>query len=259
MEYFKHPSGHEIAYRRNDGDGDVGVVFLGGFMSDMEGSKAAFLHDFCAAAGLNFVRFDYFGHGSSGGDFMQGSISIWKDDVLEVVARLTGEKRLILVGSSMGAWLMMLVAQEREMHRKIAGMIGIAAAPDFTADVKGMLSAAQRDDLAARGHTSILPRECNRDDAFSLTITRKLLDDGDSHLILGGRALDVPDVPVHLLHGMEDHDVPYSKSIALSKLLPQEGTLITLVPGADHRMSSPGNLTLQRETVERALRNAATC
>lgn len=138
-QYLKTSEGGSIAYQHTNGR-SPGIVFLGGLMSDMQGTKANYLSEFCHKIGHSFIRFDYFGHGSSSGNFQQGTIGRWKQDALTVLDELTTEPQ-ILVGSSMGGWLMILVARERK--ERIAGLIGIASAPDFTKTIVDSLDLDQ--------------------------------------------------------------------------------------------------------------------
>jgi pimeloyl-ACP methyl ester carboxylesterase len=227
------PQGATIAYRRFAG-GAPGIVFLGGFRSDMTGIKALFLEDYCRRCGRAYVRFDYFGHGRSSGDFADGTVSRWRDDSVAVIDSLT-EGRQILVGSSMGGWLMVLAALARP--ERIAGLVGIAAAPDATTDLmSARFSEAQRRELYEKGRV-ILPSEF---DPAGYLYTRTLIEDGDQNLVL--RA-PIPLVcPVRLLHGMEDRSVPWQQSLRLAERLESEDVALTLVKDGDHRLSRDEDL-----------------
>jgi pimeloyl-ACP methyl ester carboxylesterase len=237
--------GVDLAYRRRRAaqPSQIGanqehatIVFLGGFKSDMTGSKATALDDFCNARGLGFLRFDYSGHGASGGDFLDGTISRWAADALAVIDRLTGGP-LILVGSSMGGWIMLLAALAR--RDRVRGLVGIAAAPDFTEDLiwRG-LSGTDQHRLMTHGRLE-QPSEYSAD---PYVITRALIEDGRRHLLLGG-SIDL-DMPVRLLHGMADPDVPYRHALRLAEKLASRDVRITLVKDGDHRLSRPGDLAL---------------
>src|SRR6185437_11332906 len=202
--------GATIAYRRSAGK-SPGVVFLGGFMSDMTGTKATTLHQFCAARGQAFLRFDYFAHGASSGDFAAATVGRWKDDTLAALDRLT-EGPLVLVGSSLGGWLMLLAALARP--ERIAALVGIAAAPDATeALMWRRFPDAVRDAILGEGAARI-PSDYSPE---GYLITRALIEDGRNHL------LPESDVaiacPVRLLHGMADPDVPFQTSIELARRL----------------------------------------
>jgi pimeloyl-ACP methyl ester carboxylesterase len=198
--------GATIAYHRRDGAAP-GIVFLGRFRSDMTGAKALFLEDYCRRNGRAFVRFDYFGHGESSGDFADGTIGRWRDDALAVIDSLT-EGKQILIGSSMGGWIMVLAALARP--ERVHALIGIAAAPDFTADLlPRRLSEAQSREIEEQGRTT-LPSDY---DPAGYLYTKALIDDGNRNLVLRGEiALTCP---ARLLHGMADQSVPGGRACAL--------------------------------------------
>ena len=221
------------------------VVFLGGFKSDMTGAKATALDEFCNARGLDFLRFDYSGHGASSGDFLDGTISRWTADALAVVDRLTSGP-LILVGSSMGGWIMLLVALQR--RERIKGLIGIAAAPDFTEElIWGGLSGGDQHRLMTQGRLE-QPSEYSTE---PYVITRALIEDGRRHLLLQGAtagSIDL-DMPVRLLHGMADPDVPYRHSLCLAEKLAARDVRVALIKDGDHRLSRPEDLALLCDAV----------
>jgi pimeloyl-ACP methyl ester carboxylesterase len=238
--------GSFLAYRRRsasgDGIGRPGIVFLGGFKSDLSGTKATALDAFCCARRLGFLRFDYSGHGASGGDFLHGSISRWTADALAAIDRLT-EGPLILVGSSMGGWIMLLVALAR--HERVKGLVGIAAAPDFTeALIWQGLPAAARAQLLKAGRLE-RPSEYS---ANPTVITRTLIEDGRKHLLLGGPIAIA--VPVRLLHGTADRDVPHGLSLRLAERLVSEDVVVSLVKDGDHRLSRPQDLARLRAAID---------
>jgi len=213
--------------------GAPGVMFMGGFASDMTGIKAITLDRFCRERGQGYLRFDYRGHGASEGEFRDGTISAWLQDSLEVFDKLTAGPQ-ILVGSSMGGWLMLLLAVRRS--ERIAGLVGIAAAPDFTEDIWQRFSGAEQDELMTRG-------EVARPSAYSdnpYVITRALIEDGRRHHLLDGEiALDCP---VRLLHGMADTDVSPAKSLRIAEKLWGNDVVATLIKDGDHRLSQPQDL-----------------
>jgi pimeloyl-ACP methyl ester carboxylesterase len=210
-----------------------GVVFMGGFASDMTGIKAMTLDRFCRQRGQAYLRFDYRGHGASGGEFRDGTIGGWLQDSLDVFDKLTAGPQ-ILVGSSMGGWLMLLLALRRS--ERIAGLAGIAAAPDFTEDIWQGFSKAQQDELMARG-------EVTRPSAYNdnpYIITRALIEDGRRHFLLDSEiALHCP---VRLLHGMADADVSPAKSLRIAEKLRGNDAVVTLIKDGDHRLSRPQDL-----------------
>lgn len=232
--------GATIAFRRTAGDGP-GVVFLGGYKSDMTGTKAMALEAHCRARGRAFVRFDYQGHGASSGRFEDGTIGLWAGDAVEVLDRLT-EGPQILVGSSMGGWLMLLAALARK--ERIAGLVGIAAAPDFTEDlIWAGLDEAARARLEAEGAIRE-PSEYGEPYVY----TRALVEDGRRHLLLRGK---IPlGCPARLLHGMRDPDVPWRTSLRLAEALAGDDVRVTLVKDGDHRLSRDRDLALLTDSLD---------
>lgn len=243
-QFLETPQRRRIAFHRTAGAGP-GVVFLGGFRSDMSGTKALHLEDWARATGRAFLRFDYSGHGESSGDFEQGCIGDWAEDAMDAIASLT-EGPQILVGSSMGGWISLLAA--REMPDRVAGLVGIAAAPDFTEDgMWASFSAAQRDTLLHNGRLE-LPSDYS-DEPY--VITRRLIDEGRTRLVLRS-PLHLP-FPVRLLQGTDDADVPVSVALRLLDHAESPDLRLTLVKGADHRFSSPECLALTTRTLEEML------
>jgi pimeloyl-ACP methyl ester carboxylesterase len=234
--------GVELAWRRLPGRGP-GLVFLGGFNSDMTGSKAEDLAAFCAATGRAFLRFDYSGHGTSGGRFEDGTIGRWAADAAAVLDALT-EGPQILVGSSMGGWIALLLALRRP--GRVAGLVGIAAAPDFTTRIEAALPPEIRAIIDSDG---VWHRPSAYGDPYP--ITRALLEDGRQHLLL-----DAPvriDVPVRLLHGQQDPDVPWELSLRTAAALTGQDVEVTLVKDGDHRLSRPQDLRLLRRVLSALL------
>ncbi|HEX9858678.1 MAG TPA: alpha/beta hydrolase [Paracoccaceae bacterium] len=241
------PQGRRIAYQQIAGRGP-GVVFLGGFKSDMEGSKAQYLQGWAEATGRAFLRFDYSGHGMSGGNFLEGAIGDWFEDALAVITTLTTGPQL-LVGSSMGGWIALLVA--RAVPERVAGLVGIAAAPDFTEDsMWAGFDAAQRAALLADGRVE-LPSDY-ADEPY--VITRRLIEEGRSRLVLRG-PLSLP-FPVRLLQGTADTDVPPAVALRLLDHATGPDIRLTLVKGADHRFSTPECLALIAASLAELLREA---
>ena len=240
-ESLARPHGATIAYHRLAGM-LPGIVFLGGFRSDMTGTKALYLEEYCRRRGRAYVRFDYFGHGASSGDFASGTIGRWRDDAVAILDSLT-EGKQILVGSSMSGWIMLLAALARP--ERIAALVGIAAAPDFTEELLwGRLTPAQRREIDEQGRV-VLPSDY---DPAGYLYTRALIEDGRKHLLLGK---PVPvDVPVRLLHGMRDESVPWRLSLRLAELLASQDVVVTLVKDGDHRLSTPADLALLAQTLD---------
>ena len=233
--------GATIAYHHSPGQ-TPGVIFLGGFMSDMTGTKATTLESFCRERGRAFTRMDYQGHGQSSGQFADGTIGLWSEDAVAVLDAVT-EGRQVLVGSSMGGWIMLIAALAR--RERVAGLVGIASAPDFVLRMWDTFSEEQRRTLARNGvfHE---PSEYSEE---PYTITMKLIEDGRDHLLLD-KPIDL-DCPVRLLHGMRDPDVPWQVSIELAGALVGTDVRVTLVKDGDHRLSTESDLKLLCETVEK--------
>lgn len=236
--------GRQIAYHATAGQGP-GIVFLGGFKSDMTGTKALYLQDWAAAQGRAFLRFDYSGHGQSSGDFLDGAIGDWFEDALAAITHLTTGPQ-ILIGSSMGGWISLLVA--KAIPQRIAGLVGIAAAPDFTEDsMWASFSADQRQALAQTGRVE-LPSDYS--DA-PYVITRRLIEEGRGRLVLRD-PLDLP-FPLRLLQGTDDTDVPPAVALRLLDHVTCSDARLTLVKGADHRFSTPDCLDLITRSVSELL------
>ena len=235
------PDGATIAYRQLAGKSPT-VLFLPGFKSDMTGAKALCAEALCRARGQAFVRLDYRGHGESSGDFLDGTIGQWAGDVVAALDQLT-EGPVVLVGSSMGGWLMVLAALARP-HR-IAAMLGLAAAPDFTEDlIRGGLS---RDQLARIDKLGSIDLANDYDDGDPYTITKALLDEARDHLVLA-RPIKI-DCPVRLIHGQKDEDVPYETSLRLARQLTSVDVEVTLVKEAGHRLSEDEDLARLKRTL----------
>ncbi|MEJ0072192.1 MAG: alpha/beta hydrolase [Pseudomonadota bacterium] len=228
-----------IAYHRHPGR-SPGIVFLGGFRSDMTGTKATFLEDLARTRGQAFLRFDHFGHGVSSGRFEDATVSRWAADAIRVLDSLT-EGPQILIGSSMGGWIMLLAARAR--LARIHGLIGIAPAPDFTAELMWpRFSEAQRSALLRDGIIH-LPSEYGD----PVPITRALIEDGARNALLGA-PIEI-DRPVRLLHGMDDPDVPYTHSFRIVEHLRARDVRLTLIKDGDHRLSRDQDLALLAQTV----------
>ena len=233
--------GRRLAYHRAPGAGP-GVVFLGGFRSDMTGTKAQFLEDWARRAGRACLRFDYTGHGASSGDFADGCIGDWLSDAADALTRLSAGPQ-ILVGSSMGGWIALLLA--RRFPARVAGLVGIAAAPDFTEDsMWPALSPAARARLMAEGRVAV--ESAYASDGY--VITRRLIEDGRRHLVLRD-PLPLP-FPVRLLHGTADEDVEVAVALRLLAHADCPDMRLTLVKDADHRLSGPAELALIARTLE---------
>ncbi len=235
---FLETTHHRLAYLKQNGDGPT-VMFCSGFKSDMTGTKAAALAAYCEARGQSFLRFDYSGHGQSAGDFMEGSIGQWKRDTLAVLDVCT-QGEVILVGSSMGGWLSLLVALERP--ERVKALVGVACAPDFTERlIWEKLSPEQQEGLLRDG--VFYAPSCYGEAPYP--ITRHLIEEARTHLLLD-KELSIKS-PIHLLHGTKDEDVPVEIAKILVNKLPQ--TTLTLIEGGNHRLSEAEDLHLLCEAV----------
>lgn len=235
-----------LAYAYTPG-ASPGVLFLPGFRSDMTGGKARHLEAHCVAQGRAYCRFDYAGHGASEGRFEDGSIGDWSRDALHMVDHVLPGP-LVLVGSSMGGWIMLLVAQARP--ERIAGLVGVAAAPDFTVDlIEPGLSEAERSELERSGVVR-LPSAYGS----PTPITRHLLVESARHLVLR-RPLPIR-CPVHLLHGQEDPDVPWSTSLRLAACLESPAVTVELIKDGDHRLSREEDLRRIASALDRIVAQA---
>ncbi|MFD0980924.1 alpha/beta fold hydrolase [Tropicimonas aquimaris] len=242
-EFLTTRQGRKIAFRRIAGTGPV-VVFLHGLRSDMEGTKALHLEQWARDTGRAFLRFDCSGHGLSGGTFEEGCIGDWAEDAAEVLAELT-EGPLVLVGSSMGGWLSLLMA--RAMPERMAGLVTIAAAPDFTEDgFWAGFTDAQKAALETDGQVA-LPS----DYGDPLIVTRRMIEDGRDRLVLR-TPLPLP-FPTRFLQGTADLDVDMSVALRLLDHAEGDDMRLTLLKGADHRFSEPSDLALIASTVEEVI------
>jgi pimeloyl-ACP methyl ester carboxylesterase len=221
-----------LAYHHLKGRGPA-VLFCGGYTSDMTGTKALALESWCRAQGRAYVRFDYSGHGRSDGRFEDGTLGSWAADAVAIVDQVTVGP-LVVVGSSMGGWIMLLVALARP--ERVRALLGIAAAPDFTEDLLlAEATEAQRRDLERQGFW-LQPSA----DGPPSPVTARLIEDGRRHLLLRGPI--AIRCPVHLLHGQRDPDVPWDTALRLADRLQSEDVTIELVKSGDHRLSTEADL-----------------
>lgn len=229
--------GTEIAYDRSLGAGP-GIVYLGGFRSNMDGRKALYVQGLCESLGLAFVRFDYAGHGVSSGRFEEGSLSLWLADSLAVLDQLTTGPQ-ILVGSSMGAWLMIHVALARS--NRIQALVGIASAPDFTDDFS-LLNAQQHEDLKSNGFCT-----CHSSQGEPYIISQAFVDDSLQYRLLD-KSLPIH-CPVRLLHGTQDQSVSWQQSLKLSQQLQSLDIELILFKNGDHRLANNKQLSRLAEVI----------
>jgi pimeloyl-ACP methyl ester carboxylesterase len=232
-EIFYPGDGREIAYCKTEGS-TPGVFWLGGFMSDMSGIKATFLESQSKKRGQAFMRFDYSGHGASAGDFEANNIGTWLQDALDVFDNLTTGPQIV-VGSSMGGWIGMLLTLARP--DRVAGLVGLAAAPDFTEDVYQQLSEEEKRQVEEEGVLYI-----PSDYGSPYPLSRHLFEDGRRHLLLHKK---VPiTCPVRLIHGKKDPDVPWQKSEKTLSMIESDDKKVIWVDDGDHRLSRDHDLQL---------------
>lgn len=241
-QFLQRPDGQKIAYHAKPGARDAGFIWLGGFKSDMDGTKAIALETWAAENKAPYIRFDYFGHGQSSGEFTAGTISRWLEDTLAVLDQL-GKGPQVLIGSSMGGWLALLAALARP--ERVAGLLLIAPAPDFTEDLMwNTYSPSVRAQLEA-GKPYHEPTEYD-DEPY--IITPELIRDGRKHLIM--RSEIAIDCPVRIVHGQRDPDVPWERSLQLAERLRSTDVDILYLKSGDHRLSD-------KRGIEAILRSAA--
>ncbi|MGQ3080954.1 MAG: alpha/beta hydrolase [Allorhizobium sp.] len=222
------------------------LVWLGGYRSDMSGTKAIEMDALAAEQGITAVRFDYSGHGVSGGEFAKGTISRWTEEALAVIAA-SGVSKVVLIGSSMGGWIALRVIQEARrlnLPFKVDGLVLIAPAPDFTSDlIEPSLTDAERQSLAERGYFEEPSEYSPEPNIF----TRALMEDGNENRVLTG--LIETGCPVHILQGMKDPDVPYQHALKLMEFLPLDDVVLTLIRDGDHRLSRPEDIDRMKAAI----------
>ena len=245
LQFHAMPEGQRIAFRFAAGQGPA-LVFLPGYMSDMDGSKATALFDWACEHGRACLLLDYSGCGRSDGDFADGTLSTWRDEVLALIdAHIAGQ--VVLVGSSMGGWLMLLAALK--LGERLAGMIGIAAAPDFT---DWGYSAEQKEQLAS----GAVVREENPYGPEPTPTYPRFFADGQALRRLD-ETIEIV-APTRLLHGQRDADVPWQISQRLADGLRSDAVQLTLIKDGDHRLSRPQDIALLLRTVEGLLQQLET-
>lgn len=245
VEYLKRENKPDLAYRvsnvAQNAENQPTVMFLGGFRSDMEGTKAQFLEDKAQELGLSYVRFDYSGHGVSKGDFQDGCIGDWAEDALSILDELTTGK-VMLIGSSMGGWISLLLALKRP--ERIHSIVGLAAAPDFTKIMEEKMSDAQRQELEEKDFFAL--DNDYSDDPY--VITKKLIDDGRNQCLLQGQ-IDI-EVPVRLIQGKKDADVDWHTAERIKNSLSSRDVETIILDEADHRLSAPEELEVLYQTIK---------
>ncbi|WP_064681477.1 alpha/beta hydrolase [Rhizobium bangladeshense] len=228
------------------------LVWLSGYRSDMCGTKALELDGLAGELGTACIRLDYSGHGLSGGSFRDGTISRWLEEALAVILHIAPD-RIILVGSSMGGWIALRLAQElaRQDGPELAGMILIAPAPDFTSElIEPNLKARERKLLAERGYFEERSQYSPEPNVY----TRALIEDGRKNRVLDG--MIETGCPVHILQGMKDPDVPHAHALKLLEHLPADDVVLTFIRDGDHRLSRPGDIALLLSAVKGIIRSS---
>ena len=245
LEYLT-VDGDRIALRHHNGS-TPGVMWLGGYRSDMGGTKAVALNDWAVENGRAFTRHDYSGHGDSGGEFADGTISRWLEQSLAVLRQKTVGPQ-ILVGSSMGGWIALRMIQE--LHKagegdRVAALLLLAPAPDFTAELmEPQLTPQQRDELTERGYLEEHSEYSPEPNIY----TRALFEDGARNRVMTG--LIDTHCPVYIMQGMEDPDVPYKHALKLVEHLPADDVTVSLIRDGDHRLSRPQDLAMMITALE---------
>jgi pimeloyl-ACP methyl ester carboxylesterase len=241
VTYLKRADGETIACRIRPGDGPC-ILWLGGFRSDMEGTKASYVDEWAKAHGRAFVRFDYFGHGQSSGKFEAGTLSRWREDALAVLDAHC-PNGVIALGSSMGAWIALLLALAQPA--KIKALALIAPAPDFTE--KLMWQGFDQDTRRLIVERGIYYEPSDYDDEPT-PITHALIEDGRKHLLMDGPIAFAG--PVRILQGVQDQSVPWSYALELVARLQSDDVVFTLSKTGDHRLSTPEDLTRLTQTLD---------
>ena len=239
MHYLLGTNHIKLAYEYTPpehADSDLpSVVFLGGFKSDMEGTKALYLEGRCLSRGQGYLRFDYSGHGASDGAFEDGTISRWTQDACDMLDQVV-KGPVILVGSSMGGWVGLSLLLKRP--KRIKGMIGIAAAPDFTKDVLAQFSEKQKIEMEKKGRVEI-PNEYSTEPYF---FTKEMMNDGEAQCLLDKK--HEISVPLTLMQGKQDEDVPWRKALEIEKVFQGPNTKVIFIKDGDHRLSRQEELNL---------------
>lgn len=245
VKYFKRNQKPSLAYILTEAkDNKPYVMFCSGYRSDMQGTKAQFLEDQCKANGFGYLRFDYSGHGESEGVFEDFTISDWRDDALAIQSEIIGKQPFIIVGSSMGGWIALLMALRNQSNSNLRGVIGLAAAPDFTEEMfEDRLNADQQKSLLEDGIVYV-PNDYS-DEPYAFT--RAFYLDGKDNLVLQ-QAHQLP-FSLQLIQGRDDKDVPWQTAMQIQKAFGLKDEDIHFIEGGDHRLSSPEHLHFLWERV----------
>lgn len=244
VQFLEANDGAQLAYdivKQDIPAESPGIIWLGGFKSDMTGTKASALAQWAQETNHSFLRFDYFAHGASQGSFREGTIGRWKDDALLMMERLTKGPQ-ILIGSSMGAWIALLVALARP--EQVKGIVLIAPAPDFTEDL--MWAGFDEDIKKTLLEDGLYSQPSEYDEPYEITL--KLIEDGRNHLLLNK---PIPlHCPVRILQGVQDEDVPWEHAVRTLNALASDDVTLQLNKVGDHRLSEPDDIARLMHTVE---------
>ena len=250
VAYLTRPQGERLAVCRLDGC-EPGVIFFGGLRSDMEGTKARRVEEICRRDGRACLRFDYSGHGRSGGRFEDGTISDWLADAAHVIDEVSDGPQ-IFIGSSLGGWIALLLAIQKP--ERAAAIIGISAAVDFTAHVRDTLfSDAQRKELVENDR--VLVPDCHGGPPF--VITRELIEDGDRHLLLPRKSIPIK-CAMRLIHARNDRDVPWDVGLRLSETVESSDVHVTIIKDGEHQLARPSDLDVLQATLASVLGSVAS-
>ena len=240
-------AGIKLRYKFFEGSGPV-VVFLPGYKSDMAGTKATMLSDFCRQNGYACLLFDYSGHGVSDGEFVDGTIGRWSLDATEVIKHAVNQQQVILVGSSMGGWVMLLCALE--LKKQVSGMLGIAVAPDFTEDL--MWNTFSKDQRAQLEKEGVVYLSSDYDEPYP--VTYKAIVDGRENCLLN-KQINI-DCPARFIHGMLDEDVPWQTSLNTLNQLRSTNIQLRLLKDGDHRLSNSEQLGTIKDMLQELIETA---
>lgn len=247
-EFLKRSSKPDLAYVQTPatqaGAHYPTMIFLGGFRSDMQGTKAMFLEEKCKERGQAYVRFDYRGHGESEGVFEESCIGEWAEDAAEIIDHCT-DGSVMLVGSSMGGWISLLLAYQKRIQ--LHSLIGLAAAPDFTTWMEEAMSDEQQAQLENQGYFD-LPNDYDQ----PYKITKKLIEDGRQNTLLD-KDLEIK-APVRLLQGIKDTDVEWQTAHRIKNAISSDDVEVILLEEADHRLSSADQLEILNQVIENLLK-----
>ncbi|MEQ9115267.1 MAG: alpha/beta fold hydrolase [Rickettsiales bacterium] len=237
-----------LAYKQFLCKSNINVVFLGGYASDMEGKKATYLEELCRKLKINFLRFDYFAHGMSPGEMDKGNISIWLQNSIDMFEMLSKGNKNILIGSSMGGWLSLLVALKKK--QLVNAIIQIAPAVDFTQElIWNNLNASQKNEMKKNGHICI-----TKTPEYEQKFSYDLVADGLQHLLFSKEKIDIS-CPVHILHGLKDEVVPYEISLKLMNRLISKEVILHILKDSGHRMSEVKDLEILGQSLRILVQN----